>query len=114
MKKFLVLYHAPAEAMAQTMNTTPEQQAEGMKMWMNWAQKCGSNLVEMGAPLMNGQQLSPDGAVSNSTRNVSGYSIIQAENMEQAKAMLEGHPHTSGWNKDATIEVHETMEMPGM
>ena len=114
MKKFLVLYHAPAESMAQTMNFTPEQQAKGMEAWMQWAQKCGSQLVEMGSPLMNGQQLSADGSVAASHKNVSGYSILEAENLDAAKALLEGHPHISGWNPDATIEVHETMALPGM
>ncbi len=114
MKKFIVLYHVPKEAMAQTMNLTPEQQAKGMEMWAQWAQKCGNNLHDMGSPLMNGQQLSSDGSTRESAKNVSGYSILQAENMEAAKAMLNGHPHISGWNPDATIEVHETMALPGM
>ena len=81
---------------------------------MQWAQKCGDHLVEMGSPLMNGQQLSPDGSNHESSKNVSGYSILQAENMDAAKALLEGHPHISGWNQDATIEIHESMPIPGM
>jgi hypothetical protein len=114
MKKFLVLYHAPVESMEQTMNVTPEQQAEGMKAWMDWAKKTGSHLVEMGSPLMNGQTLRPDGSVNTSEKNVSGYSIVQAENMEEAKALFQGHPHIAGWNADASIEVHEFMPLPGM
>jgi hypothetical protein len=114
MKKFLVLYHAPVEALAQTMNVPPEQQAEGMKAWMQWAQRCGDKLVDMGAPLVNGQQLKSDGSVTNSDKKVAGYSILQAENMEEAKSMLEGHPHISGWHPGAVIEVHETRAIPGM
>jgi len=114
MKKFLVIYHAPKEAMAQTMNVTPEQAAKGMEAWQQWAQRTGSNLVDMGAPLFNGQELNAQGSVAESTRNVSGYSIVQAESMEAAKAMMEGHPHISGWHPESTIEIHETMQMPGM
>lgn len=114
MKKFLVLYHAPVEALQQTMNVPPEQQAKGMEAWMQWAQKCGDNLVEMGAPLMGGQELRHDGSINNSHKNVSGYSILQAENMDAAKSLMEGHPHISGWHPDATIEIHETMAIPGM
>ena len=113
MKKFIVLYHSPADAMEQTMNATPEQMAEGMKMWTNWAQKTGDKLVEMGSPLANGQQIRMDGTVKNSDKNVSGYSIIQAESMEDAKALFKGHPHL-GWNPDAYVEIHETMQIPGM
>jgi len=113
MEKFLVLYHTPMDVMKQTANTTPEEQAKGMEGWMKWAKECGSGLVDMGAPLMNGQQLNVDATSSNSNKDVVGYSILQAENMEGAKALLNGHPHL-GWNAECTIEVHEIMPLPGM
>ena len=113
MKKFLVIYHTPAEAAAKMATLSKEDQAKGMEGWMTWATKCGDKLVDMGAPLMSGQQLSPDGKSTNSTKNVNGYSILQAENMKAAIALLQGHPHL-GWNAECTIEVHETMPLPGM
>jgi hypothetical protein len=94
-------------------NTTPEDRKKGMEEWMVWAEKCGSNLVDMGAPLMNGEQLIPDGTSKNSDKNVVGYSILDAENLEEAKGLLKGHPHLA-WNAQCSIEVHETMQMPGM
>ncbi len=107
MKKFIVLYHAPLEAMNEAQkNSTPENQAKGMEGWMKWAERCGNKLVDMGSPLMNGQQLSPGGQSKNSTKDVAGYSILQAENLEEAKKLLEGHPHL-GWNASCSIEVHE-------
>jgi len=33
----MVIYHSPAYSMEQTANSTPEQQAEGMVAWMQWA-----------------------------------------------------------------------------
>jgi hypothetical protein len=113
MKKFIVIYHAPIDAMEQTANSTPEEQAKGMEGWMKWAQKCGDKLVDLGAPLMNGQQLIPNGKSKSSDKNVVGYSVLQAENIEEAKALLNGHPHL-GWNAECAIEVHETMPLPGM
>lgn len=113
MKNFIVLYHAPADLMKQTANTTPEEQAKGMEAWMQWAQKCGDKLVDLGAPLMNGQQLSADGNSKNSSKDVVGYSILQAENIDQAKDLLAGHPHMA-WDAACSIEVHETMPIPGM
>jgi hypothetical protein len=113
MKKFIVLYHAPMNAVMQTANTTPEEQAKGMEGWMQWAQKCGDKLVDLGAPLMNGVELLPGGKSKNSSKNVTGYSILQADNMEEAKKLLQGHPHL-GWNAECSIEVHETMPLPGM
>lgn len=114
MKKFIVLYHAPVDAMEQTANISPEDQQKGMQEWMNWAQRVGNKLVDMGQPLMNGQQLTPQGVSRSSDKNVSGYSILEAENLEEAKSLLDGHPHLNGWNADCTIEVHEAMPIPGM
>ena len=112
MKKFIVLYHAPLEATKQTANMKPEDQAKGMEAWMQWAKSCGDKLVDLGAPLVNGQALTPNGS-SASTKEVAGYSVLQAQDMDEAKALLKGHPHL-GWNADCSIEVHETMPLPGM
>ena len=114
MKKFLVLYKAPLDAMAQTANVTPEQQAKGMEAWMIWAKKCGSKLVDMGSPLVNAHQISPGDKIEISNNHIAGYSILEAENMDGALALLKGHPHIGGWNADAIIEVHESMPIPGM
>ena len=113
MKKFIVLYHAPMDAMKQTANSSPEEQTKGMELWMQWAQKCGDKLVDLGAPLMNAHQLSPGGKSKNSVNDIVGYSILQAENMDEAKKLMQAHPHL-GWNADCSIEVHETMPLPGM
>lgn len=113
MKNFIVLYHAPADLMKQTANTTPEEQAKGMEAWMQWAQKCGDKLVDLGAPLMNGQRLGGNGQSQSSNKDVVGYSVLQAENMDDAKALLDGHPHMA-WDAACSIEVHETMPLPGM
>lgn len=110
MTKFMVIYHAPASAMEQMSDATPEQMAEGMKPWMAWAEKCGDGLVDMGTPLGGGQALSASGA-SPSDKGVTGYSILQAESMEAAQAMLMGHPHLQ-WAAGCEIEVHESLPLP--
>ena len=112
MKKYIVIYHAPEELMAQSANSTPEEMEKGMEPWMVWAAKCGDQLVDLGAPLMGGQKLLPDGKIENSIREVAGYSVLQAENMEEAKALLDGHPHLA-WDGACEIEVHEVMPLPG-
>jgi len=58
---------------------------------MIWAKKCGDKLVEMGAPLMGGQTFTRDGKSQDSNNAVNGYSILQAETMEEAKALLQGN-----------------------
>ena len=110
MKKFIVIYHSTPESMAQMASATPEQKAEGMKPWLAWKDKVGDHLVDFGAPLMGGIKISPDGAAAASTKEVSGYSIMQAESMEQAQSLLADHPHNA-WNAGCAIEVHEAIEM---
>ncbi len=113
-KTFLIVYHAPIDAMAQTANLSPEQQAAGMALWQAWAERVGSKLLDMGAPLINGRRLAAQAEPMPSARDVSGYSLLSAEDWDDVMSLLEGHPHISGWHPEATIEVHETMAIPGM
>ena len=110
MKKFIVIYNAPASWTELMPDASPEDMKKGMESWMVWAKKCGSGLVDMGTPLGGGQKVTQSGS-SPSGNNVVGYSILQAENMEAAKALLKGHPHLD-WASGCEIEVHESMPMP--
>jgi len=112
MKKFMVIYHASTDFMEQSMETSKEEMQKGMEQWMKWAEKCGDKLVDMGSPLMGGVKLSPGGASTNSEKGVCGFSVLQADNIDEAKALLVDHPHLA-WNGDCEIEVHETMPTPG-
>ena len=112
MNKYIVIYHATAEFMSAMAGMTPEQMAEGMKPWGVWAEACGDGLIDMGTPLAGGLKLSSEGS-SPSDREVTGYSIIQAENMTAAEAMMQGHPHL-GMAASCSIEIHEAMPLPGM
>jgi len=62
MKIFMVIYHAPASAMEQMKDVSPEEMKKGMEPWMEWAKKCGSGLVDMGSPLAGGQKLTNSGS----------------------------------------------------
>ena len=110
MKKFVVIYYAPSSNMEQMKNASPEEMQKGMEPWMEWIAKCGDALVDLGAPLDVGQNLSKTGS-SASDKSVTGYSILQAENMDGAKALLQGHPHLD-WGPGCEIEVHEAMPLP--
>jgi hypothetical protein len=98
--------------MAAMAGMSQEQMAEGMKGWGVWAESCGEGLVDMGTPLAGGLQLSSEGS-SPSGQEVTGYSVIQAENMAAAEAMMQGHPHL-GMAASCTIEIHEALPLPGM
>jgi hypothetical protein len=111
MKKFLVLYKAPASAFEQMQKSTPEQQKAGMEAWMAWSRKAGSAIVDMGAPLGKSLRVTKGGA-SPCTNDLGGFSILQAESKEALAEALKGHPHFM--MPDGSIEIVEYMPMPGM
>ena len=106
MKKFYVIYYAPDEVAEKWASGSEED----MALWMTWAEKIGASLVNMGSPLGNGQNITSSG-VTESTKNVLGYSILQADDMDEAKGLLKGHPHLE-FGKGCEIEVYETFSKP--
>jgi hypothetical protein len=112
MKKYIVLYHAPVGAMEGMSKASPEEAKKGMEPWMTWAKMCGKGLVDLGLPLGNAKKVKKDGVKESST-TVCGYSILQAENMDEAVKMLKNHPHLQ-WMDSCEVEVHEALPLPGM
>lgn len=111
MSKFVVIYTAPESAEALMENNDPAAAAEGMKAWMDWAGRTGEHLTDMGAPLGNGREITTDG-VGASAAGASGYSFLEAGSMDEALALMEGHPHLM--MPGASIQVYETLAIPGM
>jgi hypothetical protein len=107
MKKFLVLYRSAVSAMDQMASTTPAQRKAEMDKWMAWGATAGTALVDWGAPL--GESAVVRG--SKSPGFVGGYSIVQADSLDSAKRLVDGHPHFGA--PGASIELFEMMSMPG-
>ena len=112
MKKFMVLYFATVEAQQKMKDASTEEAMKGMKPWMDWQEKIGDALVEMGSPISNAREVTKDG-VKKSNSEVAGYSVLQADSIDGASEMLKDHPHLS-WMEGAKIEVYEYFPLPGM
>lgn len=110
MKRFLVLYTAPPNSNPDMSGLTPEQIAEGMKPWLDWREKMGEHLVDLGTPLLPASRLTPAGEQPTASAST-GYSIIQAESAEAARELLADHPHL-GWDPACAIDIHECVPMP--
>jgi hypothetical protein len=110
MTKYLVLYRAPVGAFEQMANTTPEQAQAGMELWMTWAGKAGDHLVDLGSPLAS---VSTVGKASSGGSAIGGFSILQADTVEDVNTLLKDHPHFHA-SPDASIEVLEFLPVPGM
>lgn len=112
MSKFFVFYYAPKAVMEQMQKLSPEQGAEMMKQWFDWRDRCGDGMIDLGGPLLHGQTVTIKGR-EPSKQNIGSYSILQADNMEGALALLEGHPHLS-FAEGCSIEIYEALPAPKM
>jgi hypothetical protein len=111
MPNYVVLYNAPVSAAAQMESNDPTMAAAVMQAWNDWSGRVGDGVIDLGTPLGNGRRVTDDGAVVADTE-VAGYSILQAADIDSALALLEGHPHLQ--MPGASIDIHETLEIPGM
>jgi hypothetical protein len=111
MTKFVYIYHAPTMP-ADATPPSPEQMEAVMSEWNAWAGKVGDGLVDFGTPLAGGVRVTKDGT-SASEREVAGYTIIEAPDMDAALALAKDHPHLN-MPGGCEIEVHEAQQIPGM
>jgi hypothetical protein len=110
MTKYLFVYHAPVPP-ADATPPDPEQVDAVMAAWNAWAGKVGNRMVDFGTPLANGVRITPDGTTPSS-REVAGYSIIEADSLDAAVDLAKVHPHLS-MPGGCEIEVHEAQPIPG-
>ena len=109
MAKYLVLYRSKVSAAEQLEGASPEDAQAGMDAWMQWSGKVGNAMVDMGSPLQSVAVMggSGDGA------HISGFSVLEADSAEAAKALVDGHPHLMSPG-EPSIEVLEFLALPGM
>jgi hypothetical protein len=110
MSKFLYLYRGPATPMEEF---TPEQSAEQMRAWGEWMSRVGSALVDAGAPFGAHTAVGDDGSTP-APSELNGYTIVEADGLEAARALVDRHPFLSEGNGRFSIEVFELAAMPTM
>ena len=111
MSRFVFIYHAPMTPVG-AAPPTPEQMEAVMGEWNAWAGKVGDGMVDFGTPLAGGVRVTTDGT-SSSTREVAGYSIVEANDLDAALDLAKDHPHLN-MPGGCEIEVHEAQAVPGM
>ncbi len=112
MKKYLITYVTPSGTYngENIPHPTAEERQAGMQAWMDWARKCGDHLIEMGHPLKAALSINRKGETPTLSP-ITGYSIMQAESIEQVQALLQDHPHINrmaSWS----INIHEMLDLP--
>jgi len=106
--KFLYLYRGPAAAMEEM---TPEQSAEQMRAWGEWMGRVGPSLTDAGAPFGARSAVADDGT-SPAPSDQNGYTIVEADSLDAARALVDGHPFLSEGKGRFSIEIFELAPMP--
>lgn len=104
MAKFLFIYHGGS------MPETEEEGARVMADWMAWFEGMGAAVVDGGNPVGQSSTVNSDGSVSNDggSNPASGYSLVNADSIEQATALTSGCPILK---VGGSVEVAETIDM---
>ena len=75
-----------------TKPDTPEEAQGHLEKFMTWTGSLGRAVVNQGTPLKDSKILTSDGQVSDDVP-WTGYTIIQANNYEEAMEFAKGCPH---------------------
>ena len=110
MAKFMMLYKGEATDLSEM---SEEAQAEVNAKWGAWIQRVGPALSDVGNPFGQGTSVVDDGS-TGLTIDLSGYSIVEADNLAGAQALADGHPYLSEGSGDFAIEIFELMPVPEM
>ncbi len=103
MAKFMFAYHGGG------MPETPEEGEKVMAAWREWMGNVGDAFVDAGAPLGMSKTVSSGGVADDGGANpISGYSIVEAADMDAALAMAKGCPIM---DSGGSVEVAEAMDM---
>lgn len=108
MAKYIILYKGPATDMD---DMSDEKKQEIMKAWGVWMEKLGTGITDIGAPMAPGASVVDDGSEGTATE-LSGYTIIEADSMEDAKTLVVDHPFLSEGQGNFAVDVFELMPVP--
>ena len=117
MKKFMAVFTgAPNSPQGQAWQkldekTRNERIAAGMQAWHKWHADHAGAVVDGGGPLGKTKRTTGAG-IADTSNNLSGFTIVQAESHEAAAKLFENHPHFSIFPGDG-VDIMEVMPIPG-
>jgi hypothetical protein len=104
MAQFILLYKGPATPQA---DITPEVGAQLTQAWGAWMGKVGEALVDGGAPFVGSSTaLAGDGS-TKSASDLNGYTIVEAPDIDAAKALCGGNPFLDDGTANFAVEIYE-------
>ena len=102
MAKYVFLYGGGAYP------ETEEESAKVMAAWTDWMASAGDKLIDGGNPIGQKRTIAADGSISEGGSAINGYSLYEADSLDDAVAFAKGCPHLDA---GGTVEVGEAAEM---
>jgi hypothetical protein len=100
MSNFVLLYKGGA------IPEADDAQKEMLAAWSKWYENLGKAVVDGGNPFSSAHTVAADGSVGEGAASeLSGYTIIRAENLDEAMAMVQDCPIRQN---GTVVEVYET------
>ena len=110
MAKFMMLYKGEATDLA---DMSEADAAEVAAKWGAWIERVGPALSDVGNPFGPGASVVDDGSTAM-TIDLTGYSIVEADDLASAQALADGHPYLSEGQGNFAVEIFELMPTPEM
>lgn len=110
MTQFMMVYKGDATDMS---DMTQEEMQAVMAKWAEWMQGVGSALTDVGTPFGPSSSIVDDGS-SGTPVSLTGYSVVQADTMDAARALADNHPFLSEGKGNFAIDLYEMMPVPSM
>jgi hypothetical protein len=104
MAKYLFVYHGGSHP------ETKEAQAKVMAAWGHWFGSMGKALIDGGNPVGKSWTVRSNGTVAKDggANPASGYSLIEAQNLDDALAKAKGCPLLAA---GGSVEIAQAMDM---
>lgn len=108
MAKFMMIYKGEATDMS---DMSQEQMQAVMEKWAIWMGNVGEALSDIGTPFGPGSSVIDDGS-SGTAASLTGYSIVEADDIAGAAALADGHPYLSDGAGSFAIDIYELLPVP--
>ena len=108
MPQFMMVYKGEATDMS---DMTEEEVNAVMAKWGAWMQGVGTALTDIGTPFGPATSIVDDGSSSTAV-SLTGYSIVEADDMAAAQRLADGHPYLSEGEGNFAIDLYEMMPVP--
>jgi YCII-related domain len=102
MAKFIYLYRGPATELK------PEQNAERTAAFAAWIEKVGPALIDGGRPFGASASVRDDGT-EGAAGDLIGYTIVEADDLAEAKTLTDGLPFLSNTEGKCAVEIFELL-----